>query len=475
VSTFAPTDLFIDGTWRAGDERAAIRSPYDGHVVAEVSLASARCLDDALAAGARAELRMAALARDERRAILSRAARLLTEHADTFAQRIVAECGKPITLARAEVERAVHTFTFAHDVLATSRDHALSLDVTAAGRGRYGVARHFPRGLALAITPFNFPLNLVAHKVAPALAAGCPVIVKPADQAPLTALALAALLEEAGVPAGGLQVVPTTRALASRLVDDARPRVLSFTGSAAVGFALKARAPRMHTVLELGGDAAVVVMRGADLTDAAARIARGAFAYAGQVCISVQRVLVDDTVADAFMSLLVDETRALACGDPRDARTVVGPLIDDGARTRVQSSIDEARASGAQALLSSTTEGTVMTPAIFEGVPDGVKLSREEVFGPVCTVARIASLDDAIARVNASRFGLQCGIFTDSVKDLWRFYEGVQVGGVMHNDVPTFRVDHMPYGGVKDSGEGREGLPFALDDYEELRFLALRP
>lgn len=475
MSTFAPTDLFIDGSWRASREQTSIRSPYDGYVVDEVSLASERDLDDALAAGARAEPVMAALATDERRAMLSRAAELLRTRAESFASLIVAECGKPLTFARAEVERAVQTFTFAHDVLATSRDQALALDVTAPGRGRYGVARHFPRGLALAITPFNFPLNLVAHKVAPALAAGCPVIVKPADQAPLTALALAALLDEAGAPKGSVQVVTTTRARASRLLDDKRPRVLSFTGSAHVGFALKARAPRMHTVLELGGDAAVVVMRGSDLKDAAAKIARGAFAYAGQVCISVQRVLVDEAVADAFLALLVDETRALVCGDPSDARTVVGPLIDAAAHTRVRAWIDEAMAGGARALLSSTTEGTVMTPAILENVPETAKLSCEEVFGPVCTVTRVASLDDAIARVNASRYGLQCGIFTDSVKDLWRFYERVQTGGVMHNDVPTFRVDHMPYGGVKDSGEGREGLPFALDDYSELRLLALKP
>jgi len=473
-----PSDPFIDGAWRSVSTRAPIRAPYDDALVDEVGLASARDLDDALRAGARAEHAMRARPLHARRALLARTARLIVEHAESLARLIAREAAKPIALARVEVARAATTFTLAHDALAASRDRALPLDVTASGEGRYGVVKQRPRGLALAITPFNFPLNLVAHKVAPALAAGCPVIVKPADQAPLTALALAALLEEAGAPPGAVQVVPTTRALAGALVDDDRTRVLSFTGSSTVGFALRARAAKKHSVLELGGDAAVVVCADSDVAAAAEKIARGAFAYAGQVCISVQRVFVDARVRAPFVDALVAAARALVTGDPLVEDTALSALIDDAAKARVTEWIDEATMKGARALLSSTTHTggarRALTPCVLEGVPETARLAREEAFGPVCVVDTFRSIDEAAARVNASRFGLQTGIFTDSVKDLWRFSDLAEVGAVIHDDVPTFRVDHMPYGGVKDSGRGREGLPDAIADYEEPRLLVLR-
>jgi acyl-CoA reductase-like NAD-dependent aldehyde dehydrogenase len=467
--------LYLAGEWRDGAAPRPVTAPWDGRVLAEVAFADAALVDEALARGEEAQARMRALAPHARRALLQRLATLVEDRAEQLAATICDEAGKPLALARGEVARAAQTFAFAAEEAWRCADEGLELGAAPQGEGRYGVVRRFPVGLTSAITPFNFPLNLVAHKLAPAFAAGCPVVLKPAPKTPLTALLLAELCEQAGLPRGGLSVLPADPEAAGALVKDARPRLLSFTGSAKVGFALKAAAGKKRVLLELGGDAALLVHHDADLDDAATKAAAGAFAYAGQVCISVQRLLVHERVYEPFKARLLAATAAIARGDPRVEGVLCGPLVDEAAVQRVGAWIDEARAGGAKVLCGGEREGNVVTPCVLEDTPHSARLSREEAFGPVALLAPYASLDEAIARVNASRYGLQAGVFTDSTKALWRCYEELEVGAVIHNDAPSFRVDVMPYGGVKDSGLGREGLRYALEEHTERRLLALKP
>lgn len=467
--------LYLAGAWRDGAELRALHAPWDGRPLAEVAFADAALVEEALARGKEAERTLREWPVHERRSFLQRLAALVEQNADELASTICDEAGKPIDLARGEVARAAQTFTFAAEEAWRTAEKGLELSAVPAGAGRYGVVRRFPVGLTSAITPFNFPLNLVAHKLAPAFAAGCPVVLKPAPRTPLTALLLAGLCEEAGLPAGALSVLPADPDAARALVVDERPRLLTFTGSAKVGWQLKAEAGKKRVLLELGGDAALLVHDDADLDEAAQKAAAGAFAYAGQVCISVQRVLVHERVYDAFKHKLLEATRAVRCGDPRESGVVCGPLVDDGNVERVLGWIDEAKQQGARLLCGGERQGSVVTPALLEGVSDGVALACEEAFGPVALLEPYASLDAAIARVNASRYGLQAGVFTDSTKVLWRCYEELELGAVIHNDAPAFRVDLMPYGGVKDSGLGREGLRYALEEHTELRLLALKP
>lgn len=469
--------LFLAGDRLEGASVAPVLAPTaPDEVVAQVHRADAALVDRALARGAAAAPVMAALPAHARRTMLRRVSAALRSHAEDLARVIVAEAGKPLKYARAEVDRAAQTFDFAADAAGRHGDGAIALDVAPQGTGRTGVVRRFPAGLVAAIAPFNFPLNLVAHKLAPAFAAGCPVVLKPASQTPLSSLLLAELCREAGLPDGGLSVLPCARAAADVLVTDPRPRVLSFTGSAAVGWDMKARAGRKRVVLELGGDAAAVLLADADLDAAIPRVATGAFAYAGQVCISVQRVLVERARYDEVKARLVEQTRArVLVGDPARGDVDCGPLIDAQNADRIVAWLDEATAGGARVLCGGEREGNTVMPALVEDTPPGCRLTTEEAFGPVALLEPVDSVAHAIERVNASRYGLQVGVFTDSVRALSRFWEGCEVGAVIHNDAPIFRVDHMPYGGVKDSGFGREGLPWSIDDYTEPRLLALRP
>lgn len=467
--------LYLDGDFREGAERREVRSPYTGELVGLAHLSGAEHMERALSAGKSAERAMAALPAHERKRALRRIAAGLEARAEELSALVCDEAGKPITAAKAEIARALTTFELAAEECTRPGERSVPLDGAPAGTGRFGIVRRFPRGLVSAITPFNFPLNLVAHKVAPALAAGCPVVLKPAPNTPFSAHALAEIVHDAGLPPAALQVLPADPTVADVLVTDERPRVLTFTGSARVGWDLKARAGRKHVVLELGGDASVLVHADADLDEAARRIATGAFVYAGQVCISVQHVLVHESVLPHFRDRLLEATLALTSGDPRDPRVTNGPLIDERAASRVLSWIEEARAKGATLLCGGTREGNVIAPTVLEGVPPDAALAREEAFGPVCTLSSYATLDEALARVNASDYGLQAGVFTNDLAVLWRCYEALEVGGLIHNDVPTFRVDHMPYGGVKASGLGREGPAYALEDFTEARLLAFFP
>jgi glyceraldehyde-3-phosphate dehydrogenase (NADP+) len=466
---------FIAGEWLPGHRLHTIVAPWDGEPVGAVHVASAAQVELAIAAGKRAQPAMAALPAWRRHAILQRVAHSLRSQQTAFAELICREAGKPISLAQAEVQRAIDTFLVSAEEAGRLGGDGLDLGSAAPGEGRWGLVRRFPVGLISAITPFNFPLNLVAHKIAPAIAAGCPVVLKPSHQAPLSAFALAELIAEAGLPEGGLNVVYCDVADAEPLVVDARIQLLTFTGSAEVGWQLQALAGRKRVLLELGGNAACIVCPDADLVLAAARIAAGGFGFAGQSCISVQRVLVHRSRMAELREALDQAAARVGVGDPNDPAVSCGPLIDGKSADRLQQWYDEAQSAGAALIYGGGRSGNLMQPAIFADVPHHARLVAQEAFGPVVVLAAFDDLDDALHQANDSRYGLQAGVFTDSVSTLWRCFEGLEVGGVIHNDVPTFRVDAMPYGGIKDSGRGREGPRQVVLEYTEPRMLALRP
>jgi glyceraldehyde-3-phosphate dehydrogenase (NADP+) len=383
------------------------------------------------------------------------------------------EAGKPITDARREVARAVQTFTIAAEEAKRIPGEVIPLDWTPGMDSHLGILRRVPIGPVLGITPFNFPLNLVAHKVAPALAAGNPILIKPAPQTPLTALLLAEVGLEAGVPPGGLNVLPCDNCVAERLVVDPRFKLLSFTGSAAVGWMLKAKCGKKKVVLELGGNAGVIVEQDADLDFAAQRCASGGFGYAGQTCISVQRIFVHHSVVDLFTTKLLLQVARLKGGDPNDESTVVGPLIDQHAAHRVEEWIGEAVAQGARVLLGGKRMGSVVEATVLTNVTPTMKVSCREVFGPVVTVTPYRQFDEALEAMNRSEYGLQAGVFTQDVNKVFYAFRHLEVGAVLVNEIPTFRAEHMPYGGVKDSGLGREGLRISIEEMTEPRFLVL--
>ncbi|MFI5360832.1 MAG: aldehyde dehydrogenase family protein [Elusimicrobiota bacterium] len=471
--------LFIDGRWEDGASSREIRSPFSGSVVARCAQASPDQMERALAAAHVSGKSFRKISRYGRSRLLSAMARGLESRRAEISSSIVAEAGKPLTLADGEISRAIVTFTIAAEEAKRLGGEVVPVDVDAAGRAYEPAVSHWvPRGPVLAIAPFNFPLNLIAHKVAPALAVGASVIVKPPPQAPGAAKIMAEIFAAAAVeasdarekiPSAALQVVNGPNDVIGLAVADSRVSILSFTGSDKVGWMLQEKAARKKLILELGGNAAVVVEADADLARAASRCAFGSFAYAGQVCISVQRILVQRGAVERFTELLLAETAKIKSGDPARADVLVGPLIDVAAADRVMSWIDEARRDGAKVLCGGTRVGNVIAPTILTGVRPTAKLSCEEAFGPVATVDVYGALDEAVAAVNSSRFGLQAGLFTGAAAAIRRAAEELEVGGLMINEVPTYRADNLPYGGVKDSGLGREGVRYAMEEYCERR------
>ncbi|MEW6281884.1 MAG: aldehyde dehydrogenase family protein, partial [Candidatus Eremiobacterota bacterium] len=412
--------------------------------------------------------------RHQRSRWLSRIAEILEERAEDFARLIVAEAGKPLQFARGEVQRAVATFELAAAEALVFAGHEVPLDAAAAGQGYLGLTRRVPAGPVAAISPVNFPLNLVAHKVAPALAVGCPVLAKPAPATPLTALKLAEVCRDAGVPPGWLSVLAMDNAHAGLLVDDPRLKVLSFTGSDRVGWELKARARWKKVLLELGGNAPVLIHSDADLDFAVPRLAVGGYAYAGQVCISVQRVLVHQDVYEPFVERFVEAVKGLAVGDPADEKTVVGPMIHPREVERVGAWVEAARQKGARVLCGGRGESPVYHPTVLDRVDPELEVNRCEVFGPVTLVTPYRDFRHGLELANDSPFGLQAGVFTRDLDRVLAAFDELDFGGIIVNDYPTFRVDNMPYGGVKHSGFGREGLRYAMDEMSELRLLAIR-
>ncbi|MDQ2959300.1 MAG: aldehyde dehydrogenase family protein [Actinomycetota bacterium] len=464
----------LAGSRATGRDTLSVYSPWDGAEIARVSVPTPEQVERAVAAlwAVRAEAQ--ALPAHVRATALDHISARLTERAEEFAQLITAENGKPLSWARVEVERAASVFRWAAEEARRFSGQMQRLDTDPAGTGRLGYVRRFCRGPVLAIAPFNFPLNLVAHKVAPALAVGAPILIKPAPATPLSALLLGDLIAETNLPKGMVSVLPVPNQAMADLVADPRLPTISFTGSGPVGWAIQAQVPRKHVTLELGGNAAVIVdANWPDLPAAAERIALFGNYQAGQSCVSVQRVLVHADIQDEFLDLLLAAVERLRTGDPSAAGVQVGPVIDDAAADRIISWIDEAVAAGAQLRTGGSREGRTIAPTVLTDVPAGTMLADEEVFGPVLTVRGFADLDEAFSIVNDSRYGLQAGLFSTDLQVAFRAHRDLAVGGVVIGDVPSFRADQLPYGGWKDSGVGREGVLSAMHDLTEERSLIL--
>lgn len=471
---------YIAGQATPTSQRRQLRSPYDGRTLAVVGEAGPGELEAALAAAERATRAARALTSQQRAEICAAIAHGITARRDELALAICDEAGKPIADARAEVERAVLCFELAaSEAQRVAREgHTLPMDLRPPGQGRLGLTQRVPVGPVAAISPFNFPLNLAVHKLAPALAAGCPVVLKPASQAPTPTLRLAEIIAATAWPKEALSVLPATRAAADVLVTDPRCKVLTFTGSGAVGWDLKARAGHKRVILELGGNAAVIIdetVTSADLSAIIPKLVYGAFSYAGQKCISVQRIYFVEPPGGRryaeFTERLVAAARAAQVGDPRDPEVMVGPMIDEANARRVESWVGEAVTAGAQLLCGGQRDGTVVQPTVLAAVPPTARAACDEIFGPVCNLDRVASFDAALQAVNDSRYGLQAALFTHDLGHALRAFDELEVGAVILNEAPSFRIDHMPYGGVKESGLGREGIRNAIEDLTEVRLL----
>jgi acyl-CoA reductase-like NAD-dependent aldehyde dehydrogenase len=465
--------FLVRGEWIEAGQPVAIRSPFNGDVVGTSYIADRKHLEQAIEASVASAKHVGQLPAFERKRVLEAIAASIQARSDEFVRLMALEAGKPIKAARIEVDRAILTFTTAAEEAVRIYGEYLPLDFVPSAAGRFGIVRRFPVGPVAAITPFNFPLNLVAHKVAPAIACGCPVIVKPAPQTPFCALLLGKIIVDSGWPPDAISVLPLTNEDAGLLVADDRIKLLSFTGSAAVGWQLKKDAGKKRVVLELGGNASVIVHHDADVALAAERCAAGAFTYAGQSCISVQRILIHEDLFDGFMTRFVEGAKQLQTGDPLDEHTDVGPMIRAADVERVQRWVQEAISTGAKLVLGGKANGAVMEPTILSGTTALMKVNCEEIFAPVATVEPYADFDDALGRVNESRYGLQAGVFTRDANLIFRAFEKLEVGGVVVGDVPTFRIDPMPYGGVKDSGLGREGIRYAIEEMTERKLLVM--
>ncbi|GHJ94400.1 MULTISPECIES: aldehyde dehydrogenase family protein [Streptomyces] len=470
--------FWVAGREATGDTTFDVTNSYDGRLVGKVAVPTEAQVEEAVAAAHAVVDEFAATPAHVRAAALDHVSKRLAERTEEIAQVISAENGKPIKWARGEVGRAVSVFRFAaEEARRWNAGEAQRLDTEAGGAGRLALTRRVPKGVVLGIAPFNFPLNLSAHKVAPAIAVGAPIILKPAPATPISSLILGEILAETDLPAGSWSILTVPNDRMPALVQDERLPVISFTGSDKVGYAIAESVPHKHCTLELGGNAAAVVLPDwsseADLDWAASRIATFSNYQGGQSCISVQRVIADATVYDRLLPKIVAAVEAQVTGDPADDATDVGPLVDEAAAQRVESWVDEAVAAGAKLLAGGKREGATYAPTVLTDLPAGVTLARSEVFGPVLTVAKVDGEAEAFAAVNDSDFGLQAGVFTRDLQTAFRAHRALEVGGVIIGDVPSYRADQMPYGGAKRSGVGREGVAYAMDDYTYERVLVL--
>jgi acyl-CoA reductase-like NAD-dependent aldehyde dehydrogenase len=465
---------YLAGRQVAAEPSLAVTDKYSADVIAHVALADGAAIDHAIAAACDAREPMRKLASYERRAVLAHCAARFEQRGEQLARTLCLEAGKPIRDARVEVSRLVDTFRVASEETVRLGGEVLALDTTPRARGYRGRWKRVPVGVCSFITPFNFPLNLVAHKIAPAIAAGCPFVLKPASATPLGALLVGEILAETSLPEGAFSILPSARDAAEALTQDERIALLSFTGSPDVGWQLKSAAGRKKVVLELGGNAAAVVEPDWDLDDAVSRLVIGAFYQSGQSCISVQRIFVHESIYGALAAKLVAATRALRCGDPKDDATFVGPLVTREAAIRLEHRIAAARRDGARLLCGGGRRGALLEPTLLENVPRDAEINACEAFGPVAVLAPYRDFDEALARVNDSAFGLQAGVFTRDLYKAEHAWDTLEVGGVVIGDSPAWRVDQMPYGGVKASGLGREGVRFAIEEMTEIRLLAVR-
>ncbi|WCL49467.1 aldehyde dehydrogenase family protein [Leptospira sp. GIMC2001] len=479
---------FIDGQWIESKEVHVIKNPWNDEVVSQCAIANEKDIELCLEASKNARVPFSHTSRFLRSKLLSRMVELIQDHKDSIVESIILEAGKPITLADGEFARCINTFKTAIDESTRFTGEIYPMDIDSGGRAfETAKTEFFPKGVILAITPFNFPLNLVAHKIAPAFAVGAPVILKPAPQAPGASFILADIFQKAlqsvnnefgtkeeQIPEAAFQVLFCNNELAEKMVKDSRISIISFTGSASVGWKIQELGIKKKVLLELGGNAGVIVCEDSDWKFAAERIAFGSVSYAGQSCISVQRIYVDAKIYDNFRTQLLLEFKKVKTGDPTKKEILVGPLIDRKASERIVSWIQEAKSLGCNVLLGGTLDDKVLPPTLLENVALDAKISQEEVFGPVAILEKIENLEEGIAKLNNSKYGLHAGIFTNNLNKMNHAFKDLEVGGLIVNEVPTFRADHMPYGGVKESGLGREGVRYAMEDFCERKTLVVK-
>ena len=469
-----PHKIYLAGTWVDSPDRLEVANPADPANPAGATYnATEAQYEQAVEAAVAAFEQTRVLPAYERGRALREISAGIKARREEIGRILSLEAGKPIRDALVEVDRAVLTFRLGAEEAERMTGEMLPLDLMASSKGRVGITRRFPIGPVAAISPFNFPLNLAAHKLAPAIAAGCSIVLKPPSKDPLTMLTVAEIVDGVGLPAGAVSILPMTRELGDRMVADDRFKLLTFTGSPSVGWRMKERAGKKKVVLELGGNAGVIVDRTADLDWAVRRTLVGAFAYAGQVCISVQRMFLHDDIREAFLEKFVEGVKALKLGDPLQPDTDVGPMVDEHAAQRTQRWVDEAVQLGGTVVAGGKADGTFFQPTILENVPVEAQVCSNEAFAPLVVVFGFSDFDDAVRQVNDSSFGLQTGVFTNDLANAWQAFNELEVGGVIVNDIPTYRIDHMPYGGVKDSGLGREGLRWSIEDMTELRIMVL--
>jgi glyceraldehyde-3-phosphate dehydrogenase (NADP+) len=469
-----PHLIYLAGNWVDSPDRLEVDNPADPTTPAGATYTATEAqYEEAVIAAVAAFRETRVLPVYERSRALREISAGIKERREELARILSQEAGKPIRDALTEVDRSVFTFRLAAEEAERMVGEVIPLDLVAASKGRFGVTRRFPIGPVAGISPFNFPLNLAAHKIAPAIAAGCSIVLKPATKDPLTILTVAEIIDSVGLPKGSVSVLPMTRELGDRMVSDPRFKLLTFTGSPTVGWRMKERAGKKKVVLELGGNAAVIIDKTADVAWAVKRILVGGFSYAGQSCISVQRIFVHEAVAEAFRDQLVAGVGRLKVGDPLDPTTDLGPLVDQANAVRTQRWVDEAVAMGGQVLAGGKANGTFFEPTVLANVPAGAQVCSNEAFAPLVVLSTFSDFADAIAQVNDSAFGLQTGVFTNDLAHAWEAFNDLDVGGVVMNDISSYRVDHMPYGGVKDSGLGREGLRWSIEDMTELKLMVV--
>ena len=468
-----PKPFYLAGEWRTSADVLPVHNKFDGSEFASICRASRADVDEAISIATQTVPHTRFLPAYKRSEVLLKIVAGLKARHEELSHQLALEAGKPIRTARQELDRAILTFTIASEEAKRIDGELLPMDIAAPGENRVALIKRFAIGPISAITPFNFPMNLVAHKVAPALAAGCPVVLRPASATPLSALSLAEIIHESGYPRGGFSVVPCTTSAAEPLITDERIKLLTFTGSPAVGWPFKNKAGRKRITLELGGNAGVIVHSDADLDFAISRIITFAFGFAGQSCISVQRVFVHSSIYMQFLERFLPKVKALVVGDPLDEKTDVGPMIDESSAAKVEEWVQEAVAGGARVLIGGTRTGSLMMPTVVVDVKREMKVCAQEVFAPLVTIVPYEDFKDAVHEVDNSEYGLQCGIFTRDIKQIWYAFEHIEVGGVIVNDVSTYRIDHMPYGGVKLSGFGREGVKYAIEEMTEPKLLVM--
>lgn len=468
--------MFVAGEWRTSSETLEVANPFDPTTPAGVTyLAAPSDYEDAVQGAVAAFEVTRTSAAFERSALLRAISDGVTARREVLARLIALEIAKPIRDAFTEVDRTALAFRLAAAEAERIGGEVIPLDLTSTSAGRVGITRRFPIGPIAAISPFNLPLGLSVHKLAPAIASGNPIVLKAPTKAPLALLELADVIDRAGAHPGSVSVLPMSRELGDRMVEDERFRLLTFTGSPAVGWRMKARAGKKKVVLELGGNAAAIVDASADLDWAASRCVVGTFKFSGQLCVSIQRLLLHESIADGFLERFIGLIGGLRVGDPLDPATELGPMIDRQAAQRAQELVDEAVRGGAQLIVGGHADGAFFEPTLLRGAPPDARVCRDEAFAPIALVSTFADFDQVLSTANDSDFGLQAGVFTNNLANAWAAFEKLEVGGVIVNDIPAYRIDHMPFGGVKDSGLGREGLRWAIEEMTELRLMVMAP